>query len=118
TTPCRTLGLRHRSLIEGRRVNVLQIWPNSASSSVVCAGARHLTPGCLAHRASCHASCSTAAHMEIDTMTEPPTTNRTLTPPRSSRRSRLGPTPIQLWRLRGATDELRGLAFETSFTYP
>lgn len=26
-------------------------------------------------------------------------------------------TPIELWRLRGATDELRGLAFETSFGY-
>ena len=25
--------------------------------------------------------------------------------------------PIELWRLRGATDELRGLAFETSFGY-
>ena len=49
-------------------------------------------------------------------MSEPPTTNRTLTPARSSR-SRLGPTPIELWRLRGATDELRGLAFETSFGY-
>jgi hypothetical protein len=55
--------------------------------------------------------------MEIDTMSEPPTTDRTLTPSRSSRRSRLGPTPIELWRLRGATDELRGLALETSFGY-
>lgn len=27
------------------------------------------------------------------------------------------PPPIELWRLRGATDELRGLAFETSFGY-
>ena len=27
------------------------------------------------------------------------------------------PTPIELWRLRGATDDLRGLAFETSFGY-
>ena len=25
--------------------------------------------------------------------------------------------PIELWRLRGATDDLRGLAFETSFGY-
>jgi len=25
--------------------------------------------------------------------------------------------PIVLWRLRGATDDLRGLAFETSFGY-
>ncbi len=25
--------------------------------------------------------------------------------------------PIELWRLRGAKDELRGLAFETSFGY-
>jgi hypothetical protein len=30
------------------------------------------------------------------------------------RRSR---RPIELWRLRGATDDLRGLAFETSFGY-
>ena len=27
------------------------------------------------------------------------------------------PPPIELWRLRGATDDLRGLAFETSFGY-
>jgi hypothetical protein len=55
--------------------------------------------------------------MEIDTMSEPPTTDGTLTPSRSSRRSRLGPPPIELWRLRGANDELCGLAFETSFGY-
>ena len=27
------------------------------------------------------------------------------------------PPPIELWRLRGATDDLRGLAIETSFGY-
>jgi hypothetical protein len=27
------------------------------------------------------------------------------------------PPPIELWRLRGATDDLRGLALETSFGY-
>jgi hypothetical protein len=27
------------------------------------------------------------------------------------------PRPIELWRLRGATDDLRGLAIETSFGY-
>jgi hypothetical protein len=27
------------------------------------------------------------------------------------------PHPIELWRLRGATDDLRGLAIETSFGY-
>jgi hypothetical protein len=27
------------------------------------------------------------------------------------------PSPIELWRLRGATDDLRGLAIETSFGY-
>src|SRR5436190_13076458 len=33
------------------------------------------------------------------------------------RRSTAAPRPIVLWRLRGATDDLRGLAFETSFGY-
>src|SRR5690348_15982611 len=32
-------------------------------------------------------------------------------------RHRHEPPPIELWRLRGATDDLRGLAFETSFGY-
>ena len=27
------------------------------------------------------------------------------------------PRPLELWRLRGATDDLRGLAIETSFGY-
>jgi hypothetical protein len=27
------------------------------------------------------------------------------------------PHPLELWRVRGATDELRGLAIETSFGY-
>jgi hypothetical protein len=27
------------------------------------------------------------------------------------------PRPIELWRMAGATDELRGLAFETSYGY-
>ena len=27
------------------------------------------------------------------------------------------PRPIELWRMGGATDELRGLAFETSYGY-
>jgi hypothetical protein len=27
------------------------------------------------------------------------------------------PSPIELWRLHGATDDLRALAFETSFGY-
>ena len=27
------------------------------------------------------------------------------------------PRPVELWRLRGATDDLRGLAIETSFGY-
>jgi hypothetical protein len=27
------------------------------------------------------------------------------------------PQPIELWRIRGATDDLRGLAIETSFGY-
>ncbi len=40
----------------------------------------------------------------------------------SARRTARGPCrrasrPIVLWRLRGATDDLRGLAFETSFGY-
>jgi hypothetical protein len=44
-------------------------------------------------------------------------------PDSSNRRSasptgrRSEPLPILLWRLRGATDDLRGLAIETSFGY-
>ena len=34
--------------------------------------------------------------------------------PRARRRS---PSPIVLWRFRGATDDLRGLVIETSFGY-
>jgi hypothetical protein len=39
--------------------------------------------------------------------------------PERTRRNRSGhePTPIELWRLHGARDDLRGLAFETSFGY-
>lgn len=37
-------------------------------------------------------------------------------PPVSGDRSR-SPSPMVLWRLRGATDDLRGLAIETSFGY-
>jgi hypothetical protein len=39
------------------------------------------------------------------------------TPTRSRSSRRREPPPIELWRLRGATDDLRGLAFETSFGY-
>jgi hypothetical protein len=31
--------------------------------------------------------------------------------------ARRAPHPLELWRVRGATDELRGLAIETSFGY-
>jgi hypothetical protein len=34
-----------------------------------------------------------------------------------ARTSPAGPKPIELWRLHGATDDLRGLAIETSFGY-
>jgi hypothetical protein len=37
-------------------------------------------------------------------------------PPGRMRRAS-APRPIELWRFRGATDELRGLAFETSYGY-
>ena len=33
------------------------------------------------------------------------------------RRTRAVPRPLELWCLRGATDDLRGLAVETSFGY-
>ena len=36
--------------------------------------------------------------------------------PSSTDRSR-GARPMELWRLRGATDDLRGLAIETSYGY-
>ena len=36
---------------------------------------------------------------------------------RARRRSAAAPQPVVLWQLRGATDDLRGLAFETSFGY-
>ncbi|MEP7306339.1 MAG: hypothetical protein ABJA98_12550 [Acidobacteriota bacterium] len=49
-------------------------------------------------------------------MNEPRCTNRSragaLTPAR-----RRSPVPIVLWRLRGATDDLRGLVIEASFGY-
>src|SRR4029078_6266724 len=64
----------------------------------------------------CHASCSIAAHTEIDTMSEARSTDHASWRTRRDRRHRESP-PIALWRLRGATDELRGLAFETSFGY-
>jgi len=35
--------------------------------------------------------------------------------PGRTRTDRRREPPIELWRLRGATDELRGLAFETSY---
>ena len=38
-------------------------------------------------------------------------------PPASSPAHRIAPPPIVLWRLRGATDDLRGLIFETSFGF-
>ena len=37
--------------------------------------------------------------------------------PSSSTHRQPAPPPILLWRLRGATDDLRGLAIETSFGY-
>ena len=48
-------------------------------------------------------------------MRDAPSADHTLTRSRSSRRRE--PHPVELWRLRGATDDLRGLAFETSFGY-
>ena len=33
------------------------------------------------------------------------------------RRAPTAPSPLELWRVRGATDDLRGLAIETSFGY-
>jgi hypothetical protein len=57
-----------------------------------------------------------AAHTEIDTMSEARSTNQTPGRTRRDHRHRESP-PIELWRLRGASDDLRGLAFETSFGY-
>jgi hypothetical protein len=57
-----------------------------------------------------------AVHTEIDTMSEARSTGHASGRTRRDRRHRESP-PIELWRLRGATDELRGLAFETSFGY-
>jgi hypothetical protein len=56
------------------------------------------------------------AHTEIDTMSEVRSTDRPPGRTRRDRRHRESP-PLELWRLRGATDELRGLACETSFGY-
>ena len=49
-------------------------------------------------------------------MREPPSADRKPAHTRINHR-RPEATPIELWRLRGATDDLRGLAFETSFGY-
>jgi hypothetical protein len=49
-------------------------------------------------------------------MRDAPSANHT-TLMRSWSSRRREPPPIELWRLRGATDDLRGLAFETSFGY-
>jgi hypothetical protein len=49
-------------------------------------------------------------------MSEARSPNRAPESARRDRRHRASP-PIELWRLRGATDELRGLACETSFGY-
>ena len=49
-------------------------------------------------------------------MSEPRSSGHASGRTRRDHRHRESP-PIELWRLRGATDELRGLAFETSFGY-
>jgi len=36
---------------------------------------------------------------------------------RGTSRAASAPRPLELWRIRGATDDLRGLAIETSFGY-
>jgi hypothetical protein len=56
------------------------------------------------------------AHTEIDTMSEARSADCThgRTPTAPPRRQ---PRPIELWRLHGASDDLRGLAIETSFGY-
>jgi hypothetical protein len=50
-------------------------------------------------------------------MREMPAADRSRARPPSSAMGRPSSRPIVLWRLRGATDDLRGLAFETSFGY-
>jgi hypothetical protein len=50
-------------------------------------------------------------------MREPASRDRSNGQRSSSTNSRPEPPPILLWRLRGATDDLRGLAIETSFGY-
>lgn len=50
-------------------------------------------------------------------MREMASTARSDARPSSSSSRRRSPHPIVLWRLRGATDDLRGLAIETSFGY-
>ena len=50
-------------------------------------------------------------------MNEPRCTNRSRAGALASRERRRSPQPIVLWRLRGATDDLRGLVIETSFGY-
>ena len=50
-------------------------------------------------------------------MSEMPAADRSRARPPSSARRGRSPRPIVLWRLRGATDDLRGLAVETSFGY-
>jgi hypothetical protein len=57
-----------------------------------------------------------AVHTEIDTMSEARSPDHVSGRTRRDRRHR-EPPPIELWRLRGATDDLRGLACETSFGY-
>ncbi len=42
---------------------------------------------------------------------------RDQSPRPASSRYALAFTPLELWRMRGATDEVRGLAIETSFGY-
>jgi hypothetical protein len=50
-------------------------------------------------------------------MSEMPSADRSRERFSSSAIRRRSPRPIVLWQLRGATDDLRGLAFETSFGY-
>ena len=50
-------------------------------------------------------------------MREQPSPARSTSRPSSSTHRRPEPPPIVLWRLRGATDDLRGLAIETSVGY-
>lgn len=50
-------------------------------------------------------------------MRETASADRSSGRPSPSTDQRRAPHPIELWRLRGATDDLRGLAIETSFGY-